>query len=116
MDDSFVRVARVEDVPPGTCRDVEVDDQVVLIARVDGQFYAFSGWCTHQGTALALGTLRDHTLTCYAHLWSYDVRSGQPIWPPLARVAPGYRLRTYPVLVEDGNLFVSRTPGRAGLN
>ena len=116
MDDSFRFVARVEDVPPGTCRDVDVDDEVVLIVHTDDQFHAISGWCTHQGTALALGTLRERSLTCYAHLWSFDVGSGDPIWPPIARVAPGYRLRTYPVLVADGSVFVSSTPARGGLN
>jgi nitrite reductase/ring-hydroxylating ferredoxin subunit len=49
------------------------------------------------------------------HLWRYDVRTGEPIWPPLAKVAPGYRLRVHPVRVEGDDVYVSRTPGRGGL-
>jgi nitrite reductase/ring-hydroxylating ferredoxin subunit len=106
----FVRVAHVSEVPPGACIDVEVGDDVLVIAHVDDEFYALSAWCTHQGTSLALGTLTGHTLTCYAHLWRYDVRTGEPIWPPIARVAPGYRLRVYPIRVEGDEIYVS--PGR----
>jgi nitrite reductase/ring-hydroxylating ferredoxin subunit len=93
-----------------------VEDQVVLLVHLEGEFHALSGWCTHQGTSLALGSLSERTLTCYAHLWSFDVRSGEPIWPPIARIAPGYRLRRYPVHVADGNIYVSSKPGRGGLN
>jgi len=113
--DDYVRVASVADVPPGTPVDVEVDDEVLVLVNVDGEIYALSGWCTHLGTALALGMVTDHVLMCYAHLWRYDVRTGEPIWPPLAKVAPGYRLRVYPVRIEGTDVYVSRTPGRGGL-
>lgn len=108
--DDFVSVARVEDVPPGTCIDVELGDDVILIANAEGAFYAMSAWCPHQGTALALGKLNGRRLTCWAHLWTFDVESGEPIWPPIARVAPGYALRVYPVRVVDGELLVSLGP------
>jgi nitrite reductase/ring-hydroxylating ferredoxin subunit len=87
--------------------DVDVQDEVVLLVNVEGTIYALSAWCTHQGTALALGKLADSTVTCWAHLWSFDVPSGQPVYPPLARVAPGYRLRRYSVRVENEEVFVS---------
>lgn len=96
--------------------DVEVDGDVLVLVNVEGELHALSGWCTHLGTAMALGTLTGHTLMCYAHLWRYDVRTGEPIWPPLARVAPGYRLRVYPVRVEGEDIYVSRIPGRRGLS
>jgi nitrite reductase/ring-hydroxylating ferredoxin subunit len=99
-------------VPPGTCLEVEVGDEVVVVVNVEGELYAASAWCTHQGTSLAMGTLTGHTLTCWAHLWRYDVRTGQPIWPPLARVAPGYGLRVYAVRVEGEEIVVCTRPGR----
>lgn len=107
----FVRVAHVSEVPPGTCVDVEVGDEMLVLVHVEDQFYALSAWCTHQGTSLALGTLTGHTLMCWAHLWRYDVRSGEPVWPPIARVAPGYKLRAHAVRVEGEEIFVSPRPG-----
>jgi nitrite reductase/ring-hydroxylating ferredoxin subunit len=86
--------------------DVDVADQVVLLVNVAGTVHAVSPWCPHLGTALALGKLAGATLTCWAHLWSFDVPSGQPLWPPMARVARGYQLRRFPVRVEDGDIYV----------
>jgi nitrite reductase/ring-hydroxylating ferredoxin subunit len=86
--------------------DVDVEDQVVLLVNVEGAVHAVSAWCPHLGTALALGRLSGATLTCFAHLWSFHVPSGEPLWPPMARVARGYRLRTFPVRVEAGEIFV----------
>jgi 3-phenylpropionate/trans-cinnamate dioxygenase ferredoxin component len=77
---------------------------------VAGTVYALSAWCPHQGTSLALGRINEHTVTCFAHLWTFDVRTGEPIWPPMARVARGYKLRTYPVRVEDGEILVGMPP------
>ncbi|MBM2810002.1 MAG: bphF [Chloroflexi bacterium] len=87
--------------------DVEIGNEVVLLANVGGEIHAIGAWCPHQGTALALGTLRENALSCWAHLWRFDVRTGDAIWPPMARVVPGYRLRVYPVRVEGDNVLVS---------
>lgn len=103
----YVRAASLADVPSGSCLDVDVGEEVILLVNVEGTIHALSAWCTHLGTSLALGRLDEHKLTCYAHLWTYDVRSGDPIWPPMARIVPGYRLRVYPVHVEGGDVFVA---------
>ena len=111
----YVRAASLADLPPGSCLDVDVGEEVILLVNVDGTIHAVSAWCTHLGTSLVLGTLAEHKLTCYAHLWSYDVRSGDPIWPPMARIVPGYRLRVYPVHVEGDDVFVAPLAFRGGL-
>jgi len=100
------------DYPPGSLTEIEIDDDVLLLANVDGKLYAVSAWCSHQGTSLALGRFTPPVVTCWAHLWRFDVRTGKPLWPALAQIAPGYALRTHPVRVEDGRVFVSRLPGR----
>jgi 3-phenylpropionate/trans-cinnamate dioxygenase ferredoxin subunit len=87
--------------------DVDVDDEVVLLVNVEGTIHAVSAWCTHQGTALALGRLEGGKITCWAHLWCFDVATGQPLYPPMARVAPGYRLRRYAVNVEGGEIYIT---------
>jgi nitrite reductase/ring-hydroxylating ferredoxin subunit len=114
--DDFVRVASLDELTEGKPLDVEIDGDVLVLVTVDGEIYALSGWCTHLGTALALGSVTDHTLMCWAHLWRYDVRTGEPIWPAIAKIAPGYRLRTYAVRVDGNDVYVSRLPGRRGLN
>lgn len=102
----FVRVADLADLPPDTMLDVEVGGAVVLLVNAGGTVYAVSAWCPHLGTALALGRLSDTTLTCFAHLWTFDLRTGTPLWPPMARAAPGYALRTHRVRIEGSEIFV----------
>ena len=108
--DSFVRVASVEEVPDGTFVEVEIGDEILLLAHVESGFHAVSAWCTHQGTSLALGTLTGPVVQCWAHLWRFDVRTGEPVWPPMSRIAPGYRLRVHEVRVEADTVYVKRPP------
>jgi nitrite reductase/ring-hydroxylating ferredoxin subunit len=91
---------------------VDVEDEVILLVNVAGTIHAMSAWCTHQGTSLALGRLNEdtHTVTCFAHLWSFDVRTGEPIWPPMAKVARGFKLRTFPVKIQGDAIYVSPIP------
>ncbi len=114
--DEFVYVAMLNEVPPGTLKQVDVDGTVVVVGNDGGNIFALGGRCSHEGTELRLGTLADHVLTCFAHQWTYNVRTGDPIWPPIAKIAPGYRLRTYRVEVRGEAVVISRKPSRLGLN
>ena len=50
---------------------------------------------------LSAGLLVDGTVTCPWHGWTYDVRTGKSIVPPI-----GLRVPTYPVLVVGNEVFV----------
>jgi 3-phenylpropionate/trans-cinnamate dioxygenase ferredoxin subunit len=44
----FVKLARVEEVPPGRTRYCALDSGPVLLANFEGSIYALSGICPHQ--------------------------------------------------------------------
>ena len=73
----------------------------VLLALVDGDVHAVEDACRHRGTALSGGLLRDGVVTCPAHLWQYDVRTGR------RHDTAGEPLPTYPVEVVDGKVQVT---------
>lgn len=74
----FVDAAPVDWVGPGETAAVDVDGQVVAIANVDGNFYAFDNLCPHQGTSLGgLSLLRGRLLRCPEHGSAFDVVTGQ---------------------------------------
>ncbi|HEY6605355.1 MAG TPA: Rieske 2Fe-2S domain-containing protein [Gaiellaceae bacterium] len=100
VQNGFVTVARVEDVPPGTIRSFEVDDEEIAVAHCDSGFYVVQGHCLHLKGPLGKGHLEGCVLTCPWHGWQYDVRTGQNEFD-LA-----IQLRTYDVQVEDGELRV----------
>jgi 3-phenylpropionate/trans-cinnamate dioxygenase ferredoxin component len=78
----FIRVAKVSDLPdPGKIL-VEVDDRLVALFKVDGQFFALDDVCTHDGGPLAEGKLEDHTIACPRHGAKFDIRNGKALTMP----------------------------------
>ena len=99
-EDTFVPVARVEEVPLGSIRTVHAVDEEIALAHCDGGFYAVQPHCLHLGGPLGEGRLEGCVLTCPWHGWQYDVRTGQNEFD-LA-----IQLRTYDVQVDDGEVRV----------
>jgi nitrite reductase/ring-hydroxylating ferredoxin subunit len=80
---------------------VEAPGCAVLLALVDGEVHAVADACRHRGTALSGGLLRDGIVTCPAHLWQYDVRTGR------RHDTVGEPLPTYPVELVGGTVEVT---------
>ena len=78
-----------------------VNNREVLIALVEGQFYAFDAYCSHARQALVGGRLRGFEMSCPLHGARFDIRSGAclaaPATQPIAR---------FPVLLESGKVWV----------
>ncbi len=109
-------VAAVEDMPPGTMRLVPVGKFGVGVYNVKGKFTAIANYCPHRGGPMCVGhltgetsagekpysqvfTRHDEFIKCPWHGWEYDLVSGEAV---AARV----RVRTYEVIVEDGNVIL----------
>jgi Rieske 2Fe-2S family protein len=71
----WVHVGRVDDLPLGTIRPVEVLGQrLILVRAADGEISAFFNTCRHRGAELcaAEAPLRGRRITCPYHAWTYD--------------------------------------------
>jgi len=95
-----LRVSQHE-VSEGHAVRLEGEGCAVLVALVGGELHAVDDACRHRGTALSGGLLRDGVVTCPAHLWQYDVRTGR------RHDTDGDGLATYPVAVADGTVEVT---------
>jgi nitrite reductase/ring-hydroxylating ferredoxin subunit len=73
----WVRVAATTACPPGAALECVVEDRVVALFNVAGQFHALEGLCPHQGGPLGKGLLKDHFVTCPWHGWQFDVCTGR---------------------------------------
>lgn len=97
----FVRVAKVSEISnPGKLL-VEVEDQLIVIVQVDGQFFAIDDVCTHDGGPLGEGNLVGHTIACPRHGAKFDVRSGAALTMPATEATGVHSVR-----VEAGEIFV----------
>ena len=95
-------VAKLSELPPGRMRYAEVDGLPIALANVGGQIFAFSDSCRHEGGPLSSGVLIGDTVTCPWHGWTYSVRTGKAIVPPV-----GIRIATYAVRVDGDNVYVA---------
>ena len=99
----FVEIAAEDELWDGEMESYDVDGAEILLVRVDGEYRAYDGICPHQSSALVEGRLEGTTLTCSAHEWAFDARTGQGINPRTAC------LKRREVRVADGSVLVSRT-------
>ena len=97
---AFTRVASVDELWSGEMRGCVVGNRRILVVRIDDATYAYEDRCAHLGVALSQGNLDGHVLTCEAHHWEYDARSGHGINPASARLTP------VAVRVERGEILV----------
>jgi len=97
----FVAVALTSEIPPGRSKIVVARGHIVAVYNVDGSFYATTNTCLHRGGPVGEGDLDGPIVTCPWHGWQYDIRSGENLLNPMAR------LKTYAVKVEGDRVLVA---------
>lgn len=105
---TFVRVARVADVPRARMLEVNVGARSVVLCHTREGWFAVDNVCTHAYAKLSEGRLRKTTLICPLHGGSFDCRTGAAIGSPA--VVP---LRSYAVRVvgADVEIALEERPG-----
>ena len=100
----FVRTVRVDEVPPGTIRELQVEGKAIALANVGGKFYAINNVCLHRGGPLGQGPLENKNVTCPWHAWQYDVTTGKMLQNPAVAVdCYGVEVRGQDVFVDVGS-------------
>ncbi len=96
----FEKVARVEEIPAGQGKVVEIAGRKIALFNVGGKFHAVDNTCLHRGGPLGEGHVKDNVVSCPWHLWGYDVTTG------LCTANPELKLETFPVKVEGEEILV----------
>lgn len=94
------RVCRRADLAEGEAVVEVVDGTPVAVFLADGEVYALDGVCPHQGGPLGQGKVEDGCVYCPWHGWQFELSTGE-------HVHGKKTARTYPVTVEDGDVFVT---------
>ena len=103
----WIAVATLDDLWEGDMTDVRVGDELILLVHLSGgEIRAYQGFCPHQKTTLAYGKLDGHILTCAAHLWQFNLLTGEGVNPK------DCQLHRYQVKVEDATISVGVTSGQ----
>jgi nitrite reductase/ring-hydroxylating ferredoxin subunit len=104
-------VCRVEEIPPGRRKIVEIEGRSIGVFNVNGQFFALRNRCPHQGAPLCQGSVKGtalpslpgeylwaregEILRCPWHGWEFDITTGKNMAEP-----ERWRVRRYEVTVE----------------
>jgi nitrite reductase (NADH) small subunit len=111
------RVARAEEIPPGSMRLVPLGRWGVGVFNVGGAFHALNNLCPHAGGPVCKGVVTGTTvagaapyaqawvregeiLRCPWHAWEIEIATGRTVTDPARTVT------TYRVALEDGWIVV----------
>ena len=99
---AWVAACRADDINPEDVTEFNHEGLVLAIYRSpDDQYFATDGTCTHEQFPLADGFVMDDIIECAKHNGRFNYKTGQALGAPVC-----VDLKTYPVKVEDGTVFV----------
>jgi len=114
----LLKAAEAADILPGGMKAVALNGREIVLCNFEGAFYAVERACGHANARLERGALTGWILTCPLHYAQFDIRSGEALSGP-APAAPASvhkdpadpslktrSLKTWPVKVENGSVFV----------
>src|SRR4030095_571294 len=78
---TYIPVARVGELAVGAMKEVDLGGRQVLLAFVEGKYFAFSRQCPHEEADLKTGTLEGGKVRCTNHNYCFDLRTGECILP-----------------------------------
>lgn len=93
-------VLRTDELPSGTVCGVTVTSEPVLVANVDGEFYAYRNACPGTPFPLDQGYVEAGTLRCPWHGCRFNLRGGRRV------EVDGAGLGVVPVAVQDGDVRI----------
>jgi len=105
VDDTWVEVGAVDDIPRQGARVVFLGDTPVAVFRtVDDEIFALLDRCPHKGGPLSQGIVYGRRVTCPLHDWKLHLDTGLAVAPDEGCAA------RYPIRIEDGLVWLSRQP------
>ncbi len=104
MHDPFVKVAHTGQLPLGKMLRVDIEGHGILLANVDGHYYAVDALCTHEDASLYTGCLQGEFVKCPLHGSRFHLKTGKVMEDPAEE-----DLQTYRVRLEGEDILVDPT-------
>ena len=97
------RVGPLDDLKPGTARQVTVGGHVIALVRIEDDVYAIGDVCSHQDISLSEGEVLcdERAIECWKHGSAFSLENGEPESLPATKPVPVYDAR-----VVDGQIEV----------
>ena len=89
----FVKVAKISDIKNGERKIIELNDVIVALFNINGEFYCIEDVCTHDDGPVAEGALNGFEIECPRHGALFDIRDGSVLSMPAVVPVPTYRVK-----------------------
>ncbi len=106
----YIVAGAAAEIADGAYAVVEAGEHSVLVANLDGEFFAVENRCSHVSSPLDGGRVRRGRIACPLHGAVYDLRTGASLAGTLAPRG----LRTFATRVKDGMVWVAIQPSFLG--
>jgi nitrite reductase/ring-hydroxylating ferredoxin subunit len=90
---AFIKAATVQEVPPGTGKQLTLGGKVIALYHVNGVFYAIDDTCPHRGGPLSEGQVEGAEVICPWHGAAFDLATGAHLSPPATHGVASYRVQ-----------------------
>jgi nitrite reductase (NADH) small subunit len=97
----WIRVTSTKNIPLREGRSVRIGNDEIAIFNLGDRFAAVDNACPHRGGPLCDGIVSGKTVTCPLHGYKVCLDTGHIVKPEMP-----VRVETYPVRIEDGDIFV----------
>ncbi len=87
------KLASKKDLPAGKMMGAESSGQKILLANVNGSYYAIGNVCTHRGCTLSEGTLTGDKVQCPCHGSIFDVKTGAVVKGPATNPEKSFKIK-----------------------
>lgn len=104
MEAPWVSIASVDELAVAQMKKIKLNGKRLLLANAEGQHYVVDEMCSHEDYSLYLGCIKDRRIKCSLHGSFFDLETGAPTVEPACEP-----IRTYPVQVADGQVWVDPT-------
>ncbi len=102
MQMGFVKLASTDDVKLNSMKGFTVNGQKILLANVNGNYYAIGDICMHRGCQLSKGKLAGETAVCPCHGSVYNLKTGNFLKGPTKKGEPRYELK-----IENNDILIN---------
>ncbi len=103
MSDTWIEVCAADEIDEEDVIRFDHAGRTFAIYRSpEDTYHATDGLCTHDKIHLADGLVMDHIIECPKHNGRFNYKTGEAKGAPVC-----VDLRTYPVKVEGGTVFIS---------
>ena len=97
----WINAVAEQDLEPGQHQVVEIEDAMIVLFNLNGEYFALEDVCTHDGSEIASGCVVGEEIECPRHGARFCIKTGEVTAPPAYEP-----IDTFPVRVVEGVIQV----------